>query len=725
MLKIAFSVVAILAPCVLMGGTLPVLAKYAIDSMSGLAFRLSWLYFINTAGAVMGCLLGGFYVVERLGLEAGVVGTSLVNTAIGGLFYLFYRVGYSRLIDVPAAPKDAVEAAAISEAASPAGEPEYEPSQARTAFWCISVAGGLTMLYELCWIRLLVMSMGGTVHSFSTMLAGFIFGIAVGSGLIGLALHRRRNALALFALCELGIGLSVLLPLRAYERLPYAFYRLGAGIVHSPDTYGLYLTSQVVFSILLMLVPTALMGAALPLASRVCVDRLESMGRRIGSVFSANTVGSVVGAALTGFVLLPALGLEATFLLGAVASTLVGVVLLRAWRPWPGGSPLRSLRDALSADAGARGPALWPAALVGVGLLGGIRLIGLPSWDARLMQFALYRWERRFEFSTFESFRRARDLGDVPLCPRRSGRHDRGRGPQGRASPAREREAGRQHGRRPALAAHGGAPGPVPPSRSPSRDGHRPGERRHRRRRAPASGSDGGRSRDLAGRGRGGRLLRGGQRPGLAEPAPLAGRPRRAGVHAPQAGAIRRDRQRAHERLGPRRGLAVHRGLLPGREVSAAAGRALHPVGPALLLRAPHRGLGGGVLAFRVPVGDAVAGRGIGPAVPGGPRGPAFRPRALRAARGGGKPAEGLAARNPHVRRLADPVLFLLSQFGSNAGTREFWAKAPARPYRDQFPRMEFMAARAQFVGKPYAIYADLDERLSPLAPSPCWSPRT
>ncbi|HEY7515826.1 MAG TPA: fused MFS/spermidine synthase, partial [Vicinamibacteria bacterium] len=95
-LKISLSVVSIFVPCALMGGTLPVLAKFAIDSLSGLGFRLSWLYFINTAGAVVGCLLGGFYVVERLGLEFGVVGTSLLNSAIGGVFYFIYRAGYSR-----------------------------------------------------------------------------------------------------------------------------------------------------------------------------------------------------------------------------------------------------------------------------------------------------------------------------------------------------------------------------------------------------------------------------------------------------------------------------------------------------------------------------------------------------------------------------------------------------------------------------------------------------
>ncbi|HEY7698542.1 MAG TPA: hypothetical protein VIE88_09005, partial [Vicinamibacteria bacterium] len=66
-----------------------------------------------------------------------------------------------------------------------------------------------------------------------------------------------------------------------------------------------------------------------------------------------------------------------------------------------------------------------------------------------------------------------------------------------------------------------------------------------------------------------------------------------------------------------------------------------------------------------------------------------------------------------------DPVLFLLSQVATNEGGRTFWASRSAKPYRDYFPRMEFLAARAQFVGKSYLLFADLDERISPLSPEP------
>jgi spermidine synthase len=370
-LKVALSAASMFVPCALMGGTLPVLARYVVDSMSNLGVKLSWLYFVNTAGAVLGCLLGGFYVVEVFGLETGMVGAALVNLVIGAAFYVA-----GRRPQAEAAP-EADAGPARSE------EPAYTATQAEVAFWCIAVAGGVSMLYELCWTRVLTLSMGSSVHSFSTMLVSFISGIAIGSAVVARLQRRPRNALLLFALCEVGVALSILVPLPWYERLPYAFHRLGTLLAHAPDTYPLYLAGQVLTAALVMFVPTTLIGAALPLASRVCVERVEVVGRRVGGVFSANTVGTVVGAVFTGFVLLPRLGLEQTLRLGCAVSAALGVVLLWAWRP-----------------ARAR----WLPAAAGLGALVLVGVLG-PGWDPRLMQAGLFRWGSTAHFPSWSVFR--------------------------------------------------------------------------------------------------------------------------------------------------------------------------------------------------------------------------------------------------------------------------------------------------------------------------------
>src|SRR5688572_21541654 len=421
-LKVLLAAASILVPCAFMGGTLPVLAKYVVTSLQGLGRRIGWLYFINTAGAVFGGLLGGFYVLEAWGLEAGMVATSLVNLVIGGLFYSLSRTKKETEVDVP---RPAPE--------SPEDESAYTEGQARTALLAITVAGVLTMLYELAWIRLLVLSIGGTVHAFSMMLASFVSGIAVGSAVVAILLRRSRNALALFGLCEMGIAVSLFASVPFYERLPFAFFRMAKWIVHDPGNYGLFLASQWVLAGIVMFVPTVLIGAALPLASRICVDRVARVGRGVGGVFSMNAVGNVVGAALTGYVLIPFLGLRITLLLGAALTGAIGLLLLWQWRPTGPFRPLAALRDAFAPKAPPSGPSLWPAAAGTLLLVGALAQAVNPSWDPRLMQSALYRWAR-FDFTEWATFQAqrteteilyARDGTDASILVEEEGRSNR------------------------------------------------------------------------------------------------------------------------------------------------------------------------------------------------------------------------------------------------------------------------------------------------------------
>src|SRR6185295_10332075 len=98
-----------------------------------------------------------------------------INLAIGAVFYV-----YSRKPAAPATPAPVEE----EPLPAPSAGIEYTLLQSRVAFWCIAIAGALTMLYEIVWFRLLVLSIGGTVHSFATMLAGFVAGIAAGAGVV-------------------------------------------------------------------------------------------------------------------------------------------------------------------------------------------------------------------------------------------------------------------------------------------------------------------------------------------------------------------------------------------------------------------------------------------------------------------------------------------------------------------------------------------------------------
>ena len=704
LLKVALAAASMFLPCAFMGGTLPVLARYVVRSMREVGARIGWLYFINTAGAVLGCLVGGFYVVEAWGLEAGMVATSLVNLAIGALFY----VGSRRAAPVEAPP----EAPPTAETARDDGA-SYTPSQARVAFWCIAVAGGVSMLYELVWIRLLVLSMGGTVHSFSTMLAGFITGIALGSALAGRVMRSPRNALALFGLGEVLLAAAILLGLPEYEKLPYAFYRVGLWLSHSRETYPLYLAAQVAMACVVMLIPTTLMGAALPLASRVCVDRLQVLGSRVGDVFSANTLGTVAGTALTGFVLLPWLGLQKTLLLGIAVSGALGVALLRAWRPSGSGALSQAVRDAVSAGAPAEGPRLWPAAAAALVLLAVVRVAPNPAWDSRLMEHGLYRWERQVEMMSWPAFR------DLALA-------------------------------RKVLYSRDGADATI--SVIESRPGHRA---------VTVNGKPDASTTDMS------TQLMVGHLPMFLHPNPKRAMVVGLGCGATAAAVLRHPGVTAdvaeispemveaarlfdsvNDRVldNPRMKLSVMDArefllLTPERyDVIVSEPTNVWIPGVASLFTGDfydvvrRRLQPGGIFvqwmhlyaADRDMVASVVA--SAGKAFPyvsawlivdsdfilvAGDRRPEFDPAAFTRRLAQVAPARGLPWPNDDLALFKHPLLFLATQVGANEGTRMAWPSRGAASYADLRPRLEFQAARAQFVGKAFKLRDEIDERLA------------
>lgn len=324
-LKLALCLVALLPPTILMGGSLPALSRFFVRSLDGVGRGVGALYFVNSAGAALGCLAGGFWLIGTLGLDTTMFVTAVANIALGAAC-LWLGQRPSALADTPPALPAAPSPPATGQAA-------FTVFQQRTILALVFVSGALSMLYELAWIRLLALAFGSSTYSFSLMLFSFIAGIATGAFVASALTSRGANPFRLFALAELGIfgSLAIMLPL--YERLPFWFNILASHITREPQMFPVYLGAQVAMAFALMVIPATLIGMTLPLAAIVVTTRLNVLGATVGSVFSINTLGNVLGSALTGFVLLPALGIQTTFEAGVLASGLVGIVALLAWLP--------------------------------------------------------------------------------------------------------------------------------------------------------------------------------------------------------------------------------------------------------------------------------------------------------------------------------------------------------------------------------------------------------
>lgn len=368
------AVLSILGPTTLMGGTLPVLAKYLIRSDRAVGRQISSLYYLNSFGAVVGSLWAGFLLIRTIGLELSLYLAGSLNLIVAGLGYLLLKAG-----GVHSKESLAEEAAAPSAVVAEGADAPHSARIAKVAMLVIGVSGFVSMVYEVAWIRLLTLVLGSSSFSFAVMLAAFIFGIACGSFLLSLK-RTDGGYYRILGWCELGIGLTALVSIMFYEELPVVLNQWRHLLSRTPEAYSVYEFIKFVFCFLVMVVPTIFMGATLPAASRVVADSAGTLGRRVGMVFAINTVGTVLGAIIAGFQLLPGIGIKHTIEFAVGLNLLLGLAVLFTDAPVPRRAILR--------------PAVGLALSV---LVPVYYFIASPSWDQRVFSAATYRIRGRIE----------------------------------------------------------------------------------------------------------------------------------------------------------------------------------------------------------------------------------------------------------------------------------------------------------------------------------------
>jgi predicted membrane-bound spermidine synthase len=335
-LQFGFAGVTILLPTVLMGATLPALTKYVTRSLGELRGKVAALYAINSTGAVAGVLLAEWWWIPSLGLELVVYLGATLSLSIALITYVVSARGEEG--GAPAASKPVV---------GPEDDETFTPLELRVALAAAGISGFVAMLYEIAWTRLLALALGSSTHAYSLMLATFISGIAIGSWAIS-RWKRRVNTLTAFAWAELALAGTLFVSMWFYDLLPYWFARMADLLVRRQEAYPVYELIQVSLCFGVMFVPAFCLGMTLPLVSRVATAQLSRTGRSVGQVFAVNTLGTVLGAALTGLWLLPMLGLAATFALGVGLNALIGIAVLGARR----GSLLKPLALGIVATLG-------------------------------------------------------------------------------------------------------------------------------------------------------------------------------------------------------------------------------------------------------------------------------------------------------------------------------------------------------------------------------------
>ena len=295
-------------PALLMGGTLPVLMRALAADPQQLGQAGGRLYAANTAGAIVGTLLTAFVLIATLGVRGSAIAAAVLNllAAVGAL--LLQR-GYT----------------------APAAAPNVTATApARLALVLYAIAGGVALGYEVVWSQSIVQFMSTRTYAFAVVLATYLAGLFIGSSLMARRVDRIRDPWGLFGLLIAGAGLLALLEIALLGRWLIVLQTQAEALTLSLGASELLGMSSrfAVAALSIVFVPTLLLGAAFPLAVRLCVGP-HRVGRDIGAVVAFNTLGGIVGVALCGFVLIPLLGLVRTLGLLAIIAAAVGYVAVR------------------------------------------------------------------------------------------------------------------------------------------------------------------------------------------------------------------------------------------------------------------------------------------------------------------------------------------------------------------------------------------------------------
>lgn len=322
LLKCVISIALLLLPTVMMGGTLPLLSAW-LQKQSNDAGRWSArFYSTNSLGAVFGAWFAGFILIRSIGMVSTLQMTALANVLLG-----FTAIAIARRSQTSA------DSLTDSSATVAAGDTD---SNTKTLFWItamVAITGGVSMGLEVLASRSLTLIFGASVQAFATVLMAFILGIGLGGAAAASPRMKRwRYESTIFALLLVAAAIVGILVV-GIEKWVDAYRHIRVGLARTEMGYRFYQIIAAGFSMIVLGIPAGLIGAVLPLCLRL-VSNQQGFGNRVGRLLTWNTLGAVVGVLLTGFILMPSLGLRSAFFILALA--LCAAVFLLAWhfRKW-------------------------------------------------------------------------------------------------------------------------------------------------------------------------------------------------------------------------------------------------------------------------------------------------------------------------------------------------------------------------------------------------------
>ncbi len=298
----------LLPPTLAMRATLPAIARWVESTPTGVSW-LGFVYTSNIAGAVFGCLLAAFCLLRVYNVETATYVAVAINAAVGGVaLFLSSVVEYRRPERSKPERSEPEPTKRKKKARETPPTPVPEPTGSRAIYIVIALSCLSALAAEVLWTRSFGLLFGGSVYAFSIILAVFLFGLGVGSGIGSFLSKSVASPATALGWCQM----------LAAAAMAWADFSLHKTFPYLPVDPAMSTSIWFNFQIDIMRAtwavwPAAMLwGASFPFALAAVVRKGQDPGKSVGGLYAANTVGAIVGAMGASLVLVAWLGTRLT-----------------------------------------------------------------------------------------------------------------------------------------------------------------------------------------------------------------------------------------------------------------------------------------------------------------------------------------------------------------------------------------------------------------------------
>jgi predicted membrane-bound spermidine synthase len=324
--RLILSAIVLAVPTVAMGGTLPAAARAATRDTDTRRQDVAALYALNTLGAVVGCIVATFWMLEAVGTHATIWIAAACNLLVAGAAW-FVRLPAPSFVegkpDATSAQHQAPGTAALSTQAFQHPAPGTSTAPAWFLLFASGAVGFAFFLMELVWYRMLSPLLGGSVFTFGLVLAVALAGIGLGGLLYALVAGDKPASMSGFATICLLEGAAVAATFAAGDRLAVLAMALQPLEVAG---FPAHIAGWTIVTALIVLPPALIAGYQFPQLIALFGQGRSRVGEQVGLAYAANTIGAIAGSLAGGFGLLPWLSAPGAWQLTAVLLLVLGAV---------------------------------------------------------------------------------------------------------------------------------------------------------------------------------------------------------------------------------------------------------------------------------------------------------------------------------------------------------------------------------------------------------------